>query len=79
MSADWFYIGRGGIFRRKKTIGPLSNQEVLSRIDAGEITPETLLRSQQKTRDRWVEMKTVGPAYEHYQRTQPQPEPEEEG
>lgn len=67
MSADWYYIGQGGFFRRRKTVGPLSESDILSRIDSGEISPDTLLKSEKKTRDRWVPMKEVGPAYEHYQ------------
>jgi len=70
MSVDWFYIGRGGFFRRRKSIGPLSENEILARIDSGEITPETLLRSVKKTRDRWVTMKEVGPAYDHFKAQQ---------
>jgi hypothetical protein len=70
MSTDWFFIGRAGFFRRKKAIGPLSEPEVLSRIDAGVILPQTLMRSEKKTRDRWVEMKKVGPAFAHFQKLQ---------
>jgi len=66
MSADWFYIGRGGFFRRKKAIGPVTEAEILARIGAGEIVPETLVRSEQKTRNRWVAMQKVAPAYDHF-------------
>jgi hypothetical protein len=70
MSTDWFVIRRAGFFRRKKAIGPLSEREVLSRIDSGEIQPQTLMRSERKTRDRWVEMHQVGPALAHFQKNQ---------
>jgi hypothetical protein len=68
MSTDWFFIGRAGFFRRKKPIGPLSEVELLSRIDSGEIQPQTLMRSEKKTRDRWVEMKKVAPAFAHFKK-----------
>ncbi len=68
MSADWFYIGRGGWFKRRKTIGPISETELLARIKDGEITPETPLRSVQKTRDRWMPMEEIPPAYDHYKK-----------
>lgn len=71
MSTDWYYIGRSGLLRRKKSIGPLTEAEILTRIEAGEITPETPIRSTQKTRDRWVPMQEVAPAYEHYKKVRP--------
>ena len=66
MSTDWYIIRTAGFLRRKKAIGPLSELELLSRIDSGEIQPQTLMRSERKTRDRWVEMHKVGPAFAHF-------------
>lgn len=42
---------------------------LLDRIDRGQITPQTLLMSS-KTRQRWVEMRSVPPAMERWKTLQ---------
>ena len=48
MSADWFYL-KTGFFRTHKTVGPLSEPDLLSKISKGEIRPDTMLSSSTKT------------------------------
>lgn len=69
MSADWFYLKRRW-FGGTKKIGPLDDQDLLVRIDNGDIKPDTLLISA-KTRNRWVKMEEVGPALKRYRKGHP--------
>ncbi len=72
MSADWFFIQKGGFFRRRKRVGPISEQNILIRIESGEIDPDTLLSSDAKTHGHWVEMRTIKPAMKHWKTHHPQ-------
>jgi hypothetical protein len=65
MSADWFYI-KNRWFHKHDCIGPLSEQDLLIRIDKGEIEPETLLQSSSKTKGKWVRMREVPPAMQRW-------------
>ncbi|EMI54090.1 hypothetical protein RSSM_04460 [Rhodopirellula sallentina SM41] len=69
MSADWFYMSSGW-FHKAKRVGPISERDLLQRIDAGKIQPETLVQSR-KTRERWVPMSTVGPAMARWLKANP--------
>lgn len=69
MSADWYYMKRRWIGGTKK-IGPITDQELIERIDHGEIKPETLLISS-KTRNRWVKMEEIASAVRHWHKTHP--------
>jgi hypothetical protein len=69
MTATWFYMKRRWLGGTKK-MGPLSEHDLLLRIDNGEITPETLLCSE-KTKNHWVKMDQVGPALERWQARHP--------
>ncbi len=69
MSADWFFMKRRW-FGRPKKVGPMSEHELLLRIDHGEITPDTLLCSE-KTKHRWIKMAQVGPALKRLQQLHP--------
>lgn len=69
MGADWYYMARGWI-RKARPIGPISEAELLLRIDRGKITPETLLRST-KTRGKWVPMNTIKPAMQRWKQSHP--------
>jgi len=69
MSADWFFMKRRW-FGGAKKVGPLSDHDLLLRIDSGEIKPDTLV-SGGKTKHRWVKMEEIGPALKHYQKTHP--------
>jgi len=69
MSADWFYLKRRW-FGGTKKMGPLDDQDLLVRIDNGDIKPDTLLISA-KTRNRWVKMEEVGPALKRYRKGHP--------
>lgn len=72
MSADWFYMSSGW-FHRAKRVGPISEQDLLRRIDDGKIQPETLVQSH-KTRQRWVPMSSVGPAMARWLQANPNSE-----
>ncbi|MEM6364748.1 MAG: DUF4339 domain-containing protein [Planctomycetota bacterium] len=69
MSAKWYYMSRGW-FHRARRVGPISEPDLLLRIDQGKITPETLVQSK-KTRDRWVPMNRVGPAMKRWKQAHP--------
>jgi hypothetical protein len=70
MSADWFFL-KTGFFSRHKTVGPISEPDLLSRISKGEITPETMLSSASKTHGQWIPMKKIRAAMDHWDRTHP--------
>lgn len=72
MSSQWFYMSEGW-FQRGKRIGPISEPDLLIRIDQGKIHPETLIQSH-KTRDRWVPMSSVGPAMSRWVASHPDAE-----
>lgn len=61
MSADWFYL-KPGWFRKTRRVGPITEADLLKRIEKGEISPETLLLSESKTKGRWLRMERVAPA-----------------
>lgn len=69
MSSDWYYMKRRWIGGTKK-VGPLSEHDLLLRIERGEITPETLLYSE-KTKHHWVKMEQVGPAMKRWKSLHP--------
>lgn len=69
MSADWFFIRKG--FFSKKQVGPINEPTLLQRIDKGEIGPETLLCSNEKTHGHWVKMRTIRPAFKHWRKRHP--------
>lgn len=68
MTADWYYMRRRwfGWFGPPRKVGPLSEHDLLERIDHGEITPETLVMSKLKTKKRWVKMSEVAPAFKRW-------------
>jgi hypothetical protein len=70
MSADWLFL-KTGFFSRPKTVGPISEPDLLSRISKGEITPETMLSSASKTHGQWIPMKKIRAAMDHWDRTHP--------
>jgi len=69
MNAQWYYM-TSGWFGKAKRVGPISEQDMLLRIDRGKINPETLVQSK-KTRERWVPMSSVGPAMKRWQKSHP--------
>ncbi|TWU36197.1 DUF4339 domain-containing protein [Novipirellula artificiosorum] len=83
MGAGWYYMASGWI-RKTRRIGPISEADLLVRIDEGKISPETLLQSS-KTKSKWVPMKAIGPAIKRWNKTHPddvvikerKPKPEE--
>jgi hypothetical protein len=66
MSADWYFM-KSGWFGRSKRVGPLTDQDLIAKIERGDIKPETLMRSETKTRGRWIRMTEVGPAFQKWQ------------
>ncbi len=70
MSASWFYMATGWL-RKARRVGPITEQDLLARIDKGQIEPDTLVQSV-KTKNRWVPMSKVGPAMKHWQKIHPE-------
>lgn len=70
MSTNWFYMTSGWI-RKARRVGPISEAELLSRIDKGQIEPETLVQSI-KTRNKWIPMNKVGPAMARWKSSHPE-------
>ncbi len=59
-----------GWLRKGRRVGPISESDLLVRIDQGKIAPETLLQSS-KTKGKWVPMKSVGPAMNRWLKANP--------
>ena len=59
-----------GWLRKGRRVGPISESDLLARIDQGKIAPETLLQST-KTKGKWVPMKSVGPAMSRWMKSNP--------
>lgn len=70
MGAEWYYMARGWIGKARR-IGPISEADLLHRIDQGKILPETLLQSA-KTRGKWVPMNTIKPAMQRWKQSHPE-------
>jgi len=64
MSSGWYYMANGW-FGKGRRVGPITESDLLHRIDQGKIQPETLLQSP-KTRNKWVPMNTVAPAMKRW-------------
>ncbi|TWT79976.1 hypothetical protein CA13_13880 [Planctomycetes bacterium CA13] len=69
MGAGWYYMSSGWM-RKTRRVGPISEQDLLVRIDQGKISPETLLQST-KTKGKWVPMNAIGPALKHWKKSHP--------
>lgn len=50
--SDWYYRKSGAI--RDETIGPIDTDTLARRLQRGEISPETLVSSPEKTSSKWV-------------------------
>ncbi|TWU43026.1 hypothetical protein Q31b_20610 [Novipirellula aureliae] len=70
MGASWYYMTTSWI-RKTRKVGPISESDLLMRIDQGKISPETLLQSS-KTRGKWVPMNAIGPAIKHWKKSHPE-------
>ena len=70
MSTKWFFMASGWL-RKSRRIGPISEADLLNRIDKGQIEPTTLVQSS-KTRNKWIPMQKVGPAMERWKRAHPE-------
>jgi hypothetical protein len=60
-----------GWMRKGRRIGPITESDLLERIDKGKILPHTLLQST-KTKGKWVPMNTVGPAMKRWRQSHPE-------
>lgn len=74
MGAGWYYMATGW-FKRTRKVGPISEADLLLRIDQGKIEPETLLSSC-KTKDKWVPMSSIRPAMKRWRKSHPKSESE---
>lgn len=70
MSADWYFV-KTGFFIKHKRIGPISEQDLLKRIERGEVHPDTMLSSTSKTRGHWIPMREIKPAISHWRKHHP--------
>ncbi|TWT54238.1 hypothetical protein Pla22_18790 [Rubripirellula amarantea] len=69
MSSGWYYMCTGWL-RKGRRVGPISEADLLLRIDQGKIVPETLLQSM-KTKGKWVPMSSIGPAMNRWKKSHP--------
>ncbi len=69
MGVNWYYM-TSSWFGKTKRVGPVSESDLLLRIDQGKIMPDTLLQSP-KTKDRWVPMKQIAPAMNRWLKSHP--------
>ncbi|KAA5539934.1 DUF4339 domain-containing protein [Roseiconus nitratireducens] len=60
-----------GWLRKSHRVGPISEADLLERIEKGQIAPETLVQSS-KTRNKWIPMNKVGPAMAAWKRSHPE-------
>jgi hypothetical protein len=70
MSADWFFMKKG--FFGSKTIGPIGEPDFLSKIEKGEIIPETMVSSTSKTHGQWMHLRDIRAAYQYWKKTHPE-------
>lgn len=75
-TTGWYYMASSW-WRKSQRVGPISEGDLLQRIDAGKISPETLVQSS-KTKNKWVPMNSVGPAMKRWQENHPDAAPEAE-
>ncbi len=75
MGAGWYYMASGWL-RKGRRVGPISEADLLLRIDQGKISPDTLLQSS-KTRGKWVPMNSIGPAMKRWRESHPDDENKE--
>ena len=69
MGSQWYYMTRSWI-RKSRRVGPISENDLLLRIDQGKISPETLLQSS-KTKGKWVPMNAIAPAMKRWKQSHP--------
>lgn len=69
MGTGWYYMGTSWL-RKTRRVGPISEAQLLERIDRGKIEPETLVQSS-KTKNKWVPMSKIGPAMKRWQKLHP--------
>jgi hypothetical protein len=70
MSADWYFMKRG-FFGGSKTVGPISDRDLLRKIEKGEIVPDTMISSSTKTHGHWMHVKDIRAAIQHWKKSHP--------
>ena len=70
MGAGWYYMASGWM-RKARRVGPISEADLLHRIEQGKISPETLLQSS-KTKGKWVPMNSIAPAMKRWKELHPE-------
>ncbi len=70
MSADWFYMSTG-FFGGHKTVGPISEIDLMKKIETGKVTPETMVSSTSKTHGHWMKMKEIRAAKKIWDKSHP--------
>lgn len=69
INAGWYYMATGWL-RKTKRVGPLTDSDLLARIDQGKIDPQTLVQGS-KTKGKWVPMSSIGPAMKRWKKLHP--------
>lgn len=72
MSAEWYFVS-STFFGGRKTVGPISETDLIHNIEKGKIKPETMLSSPTKTHGNWVKMKEIRVAKKLWDKTHPAP------
>ena len=70
MATGWYYMASGWL-RKSRRVGPITEADLLARIDQGKIEPDTLVQSS-KTKGKWVPMNSVGPAMKRWRQLHPE-------
>ena len=69
LQSGWYYMASGWL-RKSRRVGPISDTDLLAKIEAGKIEPDTLVQSN-KTKGKWVPMKSIGPAMKRWRKLHP--------
>ena len=72
MTSGWYYMASGWI-RKRRRVGPITEADLLRRIESGKISPETLLQSN-KTKGKWVPMNSIASAMKRWRQAHPESE-----
>ncbi len=70
MAVDWYFL-KSTFFNRAKKMGPINDTDLLKKIEAGEINPDTKLSSDSKTKGDWILMRDIQTAYRHWKLCNP--------
>lgn len=70
MSADWYFMS-STFFGGRKTVGPISETDLIHKIEKGKIKPDTMISSTSKTHGHWVKMGEIRVAKKVWDKSHP--------